>query len=64
MNATSSGGSYFWPGKVKTFFSLTLVRVLVVVFPFEELDVVIDFTFTIKNSNGITSLPDMQSTNQ
>lgn len=42
---TSSGGSYFWPGKENTFFSLTLVFVVVV---FDELDDVFSFTFKFK----------------
>lgn len=50
--STSSGISYFWPGKEKTFFSLVFVTVLVTVLVtfFDELDVdvavVFAFTFT------------------
>lgn len=48
---TSSGGSYFWPAKVYTFFTLTLVVVVVfdeLAVVFDELAVVFDFTYTFK----------------
>lgn len=44
--STSSGTSYFWPGKENTFFSLVLVIVFVFVTVFDELDVAFAFTFT------------------
>lgn len=61
---TSSGGSYFWPGKLNTFFSLTLaVVVVLVVFVvvFEELDIVLDFTFQRENKwNHLESKPNFK----
>lgn len=46
---TSSGGSYFWPVKVYTFFTLALVIVFAVIV-FDEPAVVFDFTFTFKKN--------------
>lgn len=44
--STSSGISYFWPGKEKTFFSLVFVTVLVTFFDELDVDVVVVFAFT------------------
>jgi hypothetical protein len=60
---TSSGGSYFWPGKVYTFFSLTLVVVFAVIV-FDEPDIVFDFTFTFKNFNKYRTQYDINTTDR